>query len=384
MRKTIKFKLYQTKKNQQLDKLVDISAEIWNHCIALHRKYFKLTGKYINVFALMKHVAKLKKREQYAHWSSVDAQAIQDICQRHPEGTRRSYQMFFKYKKGEIKQRFNRPGFCKRKKYKSFTLKQTGWKLIGSNKIRIGKHVYKFSKSRNVIGEIKTVTVKRTNLGEFFVCFSVETESPEPEIKTGQNAGFDFGLKTFLTLSDGTSIESPEFFKQYLSDIRKLSRQLSRKAKGSRHRKLARLALARLHEQIANQRRDWFFKLAHLLTDKYDGLFFEDLNLNGMLRLWGRKVSDLAFSEFLNILGYVASVKGKTIHFIHRFYPSSMTCDNCGHIKQDLELSDRRWRCAGCSIVNDRDHNAALNILREGASSLGLGDVRPTLLAIPV
>lgn len=378
MRKTIKFKLYRTKKNRHLDKLVDISAEIWNHCIALHRKYFKLTGKYINVFAMMKHVAKLKGLPQYARWNELGSQAIQDICQRID----RSYQMFFKYKKGEIKQRFNRPGFCKRKKYKSFTLKQAGWKLIGSNKIRIGKHIYKFSKSRNIIGEIKTVTVKRTNLGEFFVCFSVETESPEPEIKTGQNAGFDFGLKTFLTLSGGTSIESPEFFKQSMSDIRKLSRQLSRKAKGSRHRKLARLALARLHERIANQRRDWFFKLAHLLTDKYDCLFFEDLNLKGMQRLWGRKVSDLAFSEFLNILSYVASIKGKTVHFIHRFYPSSKTCANCGNIKQDLELSDRRWRCADCNIVNDRDRNAALNILREGASSLGLGDVRPTMLAI--
>jgi putative transposase len=134
---------------------------------------------------------------------------------------------------------------------------------------------------------------------------------------------------------------------------------------------------------VVNRRRDWFFKLAHELTDSYDHLFFEDLAMRGMQALWGRKVGDLARSEFMGILSYVASVKGKVVCLIDRFYPSSKTCAACGHL-QILTLSDRRWVCDGCGTLHGRDHNAAINILREGASSLGLGDRRPSLAAIAV
>jgi putative transposase len=206
--KTLKFKLYRSEKNKHLHHQIDISGVIWNHCIALHRRYFKLTGKYINVYAMQKHIAKLKKLPKYEFWNMVDAQAIQDICQRID----RSYQFFFKYKAGKISQRFARPGFQKVKRYSSFTLKQTGWKLIGSNKIRIRGRVYKFSKSREILGTVKTVTIKRTPLGELFICFAVETGSPlgpEAVNRLGNTiVGADFGLKTFLTLSDGEVFQS--------------------------------------------------------------------------------------------------------------------------------------------------------------------------------
>lgn len=91
--------------------------------------------------------------------------------------------------------------------------------------------------------------------------------------------------------------------------------------------------------------------------------------------MWGRKVSDIARSEFMSILQYVASTKGKVVHLVNRFYPSSKTCSDCGHI-QELKLSDRRWVCSCCGVIHDRDHNAAVNIHREGASSLRLGRVR--------
>lgn len=378
--KTLKFKLYQSKKNKHISHQIDIAGVIWNHCIALHRRYFKLTGKYINVYAMQKHIAKLKKLSKYEFWNMVDAQAIQDICQR----VDRSYQLFFKYKAGKITQRFARPGFRKVKKYTSFTLKQTGWKLIGSNKIRIRGKVYKFSKSREILGTVKTVTIKRTPLGELFICFAVETEREETNRLGNTIVGADFGLKTFLTLSNGEEIASPEFFKASLKDIRKANRAMSWKAKGSANWRKAKEHLNRVHEQISNERRDWFFKLAHRLTDRFDIIVLETLNIKAMHRLWGRKVGDIAFSEFRDILQYIAAGKGKLIHFIDRWFPSSKTCSHCGHINKDLELSDRRWRCPSCNAVIDRDANAALNILREGASSLGLGDVRPDIPAIPV
>ena len=134
--------------------------------------------------------------------------------------------------------------------------------------------------------------------------------------------------------------------------------------------------VTRIHQTVVNKRRDWFFELAHELTDKFDQLFFEDLNMKGMQALWGRKVGDLARSEFMGILGYVASTKGKVVHLIDRWFPSSKTCFDCGHVYKELNIKEREWACPGCGVIHDRDRNAALNIHREGASSLRLGDVR--------
>jgi putative transposase len=142
------------------------------------------------------------------------------------------------------------------------------------------------------------------------------------------------------------------------------------------------LNLVRKHEDIVNRRTNWFWKLAHDLTAKFDVLYFETLNLNGMKRLWGRKVSDLALGEFLQILEWVATKKGKQVVFIDQWYPSSKTCSHCGHVLETLDLSVRRWRCPSCHVENDRDENAAVNIKRVGVSTLGLGDVRQALPAI--
>ena len=133
-----------------------------------------------------------------------------------------------------------------------------------------------------------------------------------------------------------------------------------------------------------NRRSDWFWKLAHDLTNQFDVLCFETLNLKGMQRLWGRKISDLAFGEFLKILEWVATKKGKQVVFIDRWYPSSKTCSNCGHVLKELDLDVREWRCPSCQSINGRDENAAINIQRVGASTLKLGDVRQALPAIAV
>lgn len=143
---------------------------------------------------------------------------------------------------------------------------------------------------------------------------------------TGKIAGFDFRLKTFITCSDGSKIESPQFFKQSLNVIKKASSHHSKKLKGSSNRERARKNLVRKHEDIANTRRDLFWKLAHDLTNKFDLLCFETLNLKGMQRLWRRKISDLAFGEFLQILEWVANKKRQQVIFVEQWYPSSKTC----------------------------------------------------------
>ena len=198
----------------------------------------------------------------------------------------------------------------------------------------------------------------------------------ETKVETSKIAGFDFGLKVFLTGSDGSKFESPLFFKQGLNAIRKACKNLSRKQKGSKRREQARKHLVRQHEKIVNQGQDWFWKLAHELTNRVDVLCFETLNLKGMQRLWGRKISDLAFGEFLHILEWVATKKGKRVVFIDQWYPSSKTCSRCGHILDSLDLSVREWRCPSCQSVNGRDENAAQNIKTVGASTVGLGGIR--------
>lgn len=381
--KTYKFKLYRSKKNKVLHQQIDIAGLIYNHCIALHRKYYALTGKSLNKFAVMKHITNLKKLDRYQHWNLVGSQAIQDIVDRID----RAYTLFF----GNLKRKVRTapPGFKKVKKYSSFTLKQAGWKLLNGNKIRIQRQVYKFSKSRDIPADVQTVTVKRDSLGNLYLYFVTqrvpeEDVQPDNQTMTGNSAGFDFGLKTFLVTSDGEEIESPLFYRQALAGLKVAQRKLSSKVKFSNNWKKAKANVTRLYQTVVNQRRDWFFKLAHELTDRFDWLFFEDLAMKGMQRLWGRKVSDLARSEFMSILKHVASGKGKTIGLIDRFFPSSKTCFDCGYIHKELALSDRRWVCPDCGIIHERDVNAALNIQREGTSSLRLGDVRPALLAIPV
>lgn len=373
--RALKFKLYQHKRNRHLKRSINAAGLIYNHAIALHRRYYRIWGKHLKCSHLQRHLAKLRNRNPL--WQRIGAQSMQDICQR----IEKSYQLFFKHhEKG-----FRPPGFKKVRKYKSFTMKQDGYKFLGGNRIRIGKRVYQFWKSQEIEGRVKTVTIKRNPIGELFLIVVVDAPSEsEIQLTTGKSAGFDFGLKTFLTCSQGPEydVESPLFFKQSLKAVAAANRQHSRRRKGSANRERARKHLARQHERVANRRRDWFWKLAHELTNQFDVLCFETLNLKGMVRLWGRKVNDLALREFLQILEWVATKKGKEVRYIDPWYPSTKECGPCGHVLESLDLSVRRWRCPSCGSVNDRDRNAALNIKRVGTTTQPESDVRRAQPAI--
>ena len=271
------------------------------------------------------------------------------------------------------------------KRYASFTLKQAGWKYEGGNRVTIQGATYKFSLSRPVAGDIKTVTVKRDRVGQLWVCFSVvmDVDWPESgEASTGKSGGFDFGLKTFLTDHEGNAYHSPQCLKAELNEIARLNREVSRKQKGSNNRRKAKGRLAKAHARIANKRRDTHWKLAHRLCARFDLICVETLNLDGMKRLWGRKVSDLGFGEFVDILHQVADKTGTRVIQVGRWEPTSERCANCSS-RQELALSERHFNCPDCDWSCHRDQNAALNILAAGtaaiaagASAAGLGDVR--------
>ncbi|EJF05925.1 transposase, IS605 OrfB family, central region [Thiovulum sp. ES] len=355
---TYKYKLYETIKLKYLHKLVDISGIIYNHVIALHKRYYRLFGKYLNKFQLQKHITKLKKLDKYNFWKNVGSQAIQNITERVDE----AYKLFFGNLKRKI--RTSPPSFKKVKIYKSFTLKgKTGYK-IEDNVLSLSGYKYKFWLSRPIDGKIKTVTIKRDN-NDFYISVTIEKKEDENRITTGKKVGIDFGLKKFLTLSDGTEIESPLFYLKNLEKLKELSRKVSKAKKGSNNRKKRKDRLSKLHTKIANSRKNYFHKLANFLKSKYDDIFIEDLNLKAMQKLWGRKINDLAFAEFVTILSYKASV-----HKINRFYPSSKTCSNCGFKKEKLSLSEREFICEKCGFEIDRDLNASINICRVGTSTL--------------
>jgi len=378
MRKTFSFKLYSSKKNRALHNKINVAASVYNHCIALHDCYYRVFRKHLHKYALQKHLTKLMRMEKYAYWRTIGSNALQDITDRIELG----YQLFFrnlkKRDKGNIKSQASPPSFKKYRKYKSITFKNAGYKVLESNKIRIGDEIFKYSKSRDIEGVIKTLTIKRNPLGEIFLFFSCEL--PEIQITrtmTGKSAGFDFGLKKFLTSSDGCDIDSPLFFFDSQKRIAQACKNLSRKKKGSSHQKESLFNVTRLQQRVVNKRNDYQFKLARKLVTNYDFLFFEDLNIAGMKRLWGKKISDLGFSSFMEKIRYLSSQTGAKVVTIDRFYPSSKTCHECLYIKPDLSIKERIWQCELCKSIHDRDRNAALNIFREGASSLGLGDIRP-------
>jgi putative transposase len=327
--------------------------------------------KSLNAYSLQKHLTKLKKLDKYSHWNQLGSQAIQDIADRIDK----SYKLFFRNRKHGIKS--GTPNFKKRRNYKSFTLKQAGYKLLGDNRIKIGNKIFKYFKSQDIQGNVKTITVKRDKLGDIYIHIVTDSVETRTAPRTGEIVGFDFGLKTFLTASNDEDIESPLFFQQNRTTIRKANRNLSKKQRRSNNRCKARKNQERLHKRIANQRNDFHWKLANELTDKYDFMFFETLNIKAMQMLWGKKICDLGFYSFMLKLKYLASVKGKTVFCIGRFEPSSKTCSVCGYVNKDLELKEREWRCPECETLHDRDRNASYNILRVGASTLGLGDVSP-------
>ena len=372
MIRTYKFKLYKTKKLKYLHGLVNVSAEIYNHCIALHKRYYRLYGKTLNLYLLQKHITKLKRLSRYNSWNELGSQSVQEITERIDRG----YKKFFRLENKR------QPTFKKKRKYKSFTLKgHVGYKLNG-NVLTINRKKFKLWLSKEIDGNIKTLTVKRDNLGDFWVLISagVENIKSDNHAASGKSVGIDFGLKTFLTLGgrhlDLTGgerkIQSPLYFLKSIGKIRKLSRTLSRKNKGSNNRKKARLNLARLHRKVANQRDDFFHKLSNRLASVYEYVFIEDLNLKAMQRLWGRKVSDVSYGKFACVLSYKTNLVK-----IDRFYPSSKTCYDCGYIKKDLNLKDRIWICPNCGKIHQRDENASDNIHRVGASTLAGDTIRP-------
>ena len=199
--KTFCFKLYHSEHNNALMSQINIAGLIFNHCLALHKRYYRLFEKHIQVYQLMKHLTKLKRTKRFAYMRKLGSQAVQNIAERID----RAYTLFFANLKRKV--RTSPPKFKAVRRYKSFTLKQAGWKLDeAQGKIRIGKRWYGYFQSRKIEGKVKTLTVKRDAVGDIYIYLVCDSQLEQIKLRTGKSVGFDFGLKTFLTASDGHDI----------------------------------------------------------------------------------------------------------------------------------------------------------------------------------
>ena len=221
-------------------------------------------------------------------------------------------------------------------------------------------------------GKIMSATVSRI-ADRWFVSIAVDTPSDPvlPKAKNQGVAGVDLGVSALATLSTGEKVDGPKALKTLLDRLQRLSRSLSRKAKGSNNRKKAKAKLARLHARIAAIRGDALHQLTTDLTRRFHTIGIEDLNVKGMMsnRHLARSVADMGFHEFKRQLQYKAERRGGRVVMADRWYPSSKTCSCCGHKLDVLPLSVRSWTCPECGSHHDRDINAAINLKNLAASS---------------
>ena len=234
-------------------------------------------------------------------------------------------------------------------------------------------------------GRIVSATVSR-RADRWHVSITVDaTETSPPPAENQGEVGIDLGVSALATLSTGEQWPGPKALRSLLDRLRRLSRALSRKVKGSRNRERAKRRLARLHARIANLRRDGLHKLTTSVTRRFHTIGIEDLNVRGMLgnhRL-ARAIADMGFYELRRQLEYKAAWHGGRVVVVDRWYPSSKTCSCCGHRLEELALGTRSWTCPACGVHHDRDINAAVNLKNMAMSSIatacggnGAGPVR--------
>lgn len=228
--------------------------------------------------------------------------------------------------------------------------------------------------SRHIPVDPTTVTVIRKPSGKYFVSLVVDVQ-PAPLPETGESVGIDFGVSRLATLSNGERIANPKHLNRYQRRMKRQQQALARKQKGSNRYRRQKQRVAKLHEKIADSRKDTAAKLAWNLVTRFDTICVEDLNLRGMVKnhSLARSLSDAGIGMAIRVIETKAAMHGKTVVKIDRWFPSSKMCSACGTLQAHMPLSVRQWTC-DCGAVHDRDENAARNILAVGHTVTGRGD----------
>ena len=354
--KAFKYRLYPTAQQQiLLNKTFGCVRVVWNHNVEVFNKFDKKLTEQEQPLS----TTQLKKK--FAWMNEVSAAALQ---QKEMDFKAFKKNYFSKSRKKKI----GRPSFKNRDSHQSYRLPNQKFTLNDSS-IRlekIGKVKLVVDRAVPVGCQFMSVTVSKNVCGQFFASVLVECEVIQKP-KTGKTIGLDIGIKTFLTGSDGLTVENPSYFRESQAELRQAQQHLSRKKKGSVRRKKARLKVAKIHNNIANQRNTFIQQITTKLINAYDFIAIEDLNVAGMVknRKLAKSISDASFSEFYAVLSYKAAWYGKAVVKVDRWFASSKTCSCCGWKNEKLTLSDRTFNCSSCGLEKDRDLNASENILKE-------------------
>ena len=381
---TLKIRIYPNLEQKlYLHKAFGCSRFIYNYFLDKSQKEYESEKKYFNCFDSQKEVTKLKKTEEYNWLKDVDLTTITYTLKHLDAAYKNLYQA--RKQKKEYNLRFK-----SRKSHRESFTSQAFKTSAGFNvkidfenkKIKIPKlkSWIKYRDERKAFDykSIQSITIKKTPAGNYYaaILFRIPKTVNTYETKLDKSIGIDFGLKNFITLSNGEKINSPEYLKKSLRKLRRLSKNFSRKKTNSKNKEKARIKLAKCYEKISNQRKYFNDCLSRYLVDNYDFIFIEDLNIQSMKKLWGRKVSDIAWSQFVNMLTYKAIEQGKFVFKIDKFFPSSKLCNHCGYKNEALSLNDRKWICPVCHSELDRDINASINILKKGLEAFSDTDAQ--------
>jgi len=334
------------------------------HCYNQLLAHFSQPGMTWSKAAAYQHYIKVL-RPQFPWYSEVSSRVTRNAI----DDLDNAFKHFFRRcKNGE------KPGFPKFKKKgvnDSFALRESPKFGIDGRKLRIEKlpHCIHMRQKVRFSGKQKQVTLSQ-RAGKFFASVLVNTQDYNPHAPDKDRVGVDFGIKDLAILSTGEAIPANQKLKCNLKRLKRRSRNLSRKQKGSHRRAKAKLSLARLHLRIANQRQAVLHGLSDRLTREYKTIVIEDLNVRGMVRnhCLARAVSDAGLGMLRRQLEYKAEWRGNRIVLADRFFPSSRMCCGCGQL-HDMPLDRRVMQC-DCGTVLDRDHNAAINLERMGLDTL--------------
>jgi putative transposase len=342
-----KFRLYPNKmQRKEMEVHLLLSKNLWNDMLELTKDTYATYGMFSTAGAL----------NELAKTSGLYSQVAQDVFRRLNKSI---FSMIAKRKKG-LKAGF--PRFKNTDRTKSLTYPQSGFSLrekklkvtpFGEINIRI---------HREVIGNIKTFTLKKEASGKWYAVLSAEENPKTPAENNGSRVGIDLGLINIAVLSNGTVIKNPKHLRRYEALLKKKQRDLSFRKRGSRNRKKAKHRLALVHEKVRNTRKDFLHKLSRRLVNAHSFIALEDLDSAAMSELnYGKSINDAGWGEFTNMLSYKAESAGSRLVFVN---PANTTkkCSGCGEtvIK---ELWERQHDCPSCGLSIDRDLNAALNIL---------------------
>jgi len=358
--KAFQFRIYPNNMQKQfLAQSFGCARFVYNHFLRQRIDYYAENSKGLTYYNNALALTQLKKEPGFEWLNDMNSQSLQQAVRNLDT----AYSNFFNkkakfpnFKKKSGKQSFNVP--------QHFNIKDNMLDIPKCKGIKIKLH-------RAIEGTMKSITISKTASGKYFASVLVGTEISDP-IYSGGEIGIDYGIKAFVTTSDGEIIGSPNYLRKSELKLKKLSKSFSKKQPSAKNRYKAQKLLARQHEKVSNQRQDFLHKLSKQLTCDNQAIYVESLAISNMIKLHtlAKSLSDSGWSMFVNMLQYKGNWYGCKIIKIDRWFPSSKRCHVCGYINENLTLKDRNWLCPECNTDHDRDVNAAINILIFGRAGI--------------